>query len=104
MKYYYGNSYKEAVSNKPVEIKTTKQLRGYEENYTFLIPAENVLPDRVEVEIDSCLADNINDDEWMEQYLNDYLSDKYGYCIEGYNWEVENDKIIITDIYWDTSY
>ena len=40
MKYYYGNSYKEAVSNPPVEIKTTKQLRGYEENYTWVIPAE----------------------------------------------------------------
>ena len=40
MKYYYGNSWKEAMANDPVEIKTTKQLRAYEENYTWVIEAE----------------------------------------------------------------
>lgn len=40
MKYYYGNSWKEAMSNPPVEIKTTKQLAQYEANYTFVIAAD----------------------------------------------------------------
>ena len=38
MKYYYGNSMKEAMSNPAVEIKSTKQLRQYEENYNIVIP------------------------------------------------------------------
>ena len=42
MKYYYGNSWKEALSNPPVEIKTTKQLIQYEECYTFVIAADAV--------------------------------------------------------------
>ena len=41
-KYYYGNSYKEAVSNPPIIIKTIKQLKGYKECYAFVIPAEEV--------------------------------------------------------------
>lgn len=41
-KYYYGNSLKEALSNEPVTIKTAKQLKGYEENYTWVIPAEEI--------------------------------------------------------------
>ena len=38
MKYYYGNSYKEALSNDPVEIADTKTLRAYEEVYSVVIP------------------------------------------------------------------
>lgn len=38
MKYYYGNSYAEALGNEPIEINTTKQLRDYQENYHFVIP------------------------------------------------------------------
>lgn len=38
MKYYYGNSYKEAISNKPVEIENTDVLEAYKENYSFVIP------------------------------------------------------------------
>ena len=41
MKFYYGNSYKEAVSNKPVEIRTLKQLRAYHDNYTWVIPVND---------------------------------------------------------------
>lgn len=39
MKYYYGNSYKEALSNDPIEIADTKTLRSYEEVYSVVIPA-----------------------------------------------------------------
>lgn len=104
MKYYYGNSYKEAMANSPIEINNTKVLREYEEMYAFIIPADNVLPDKVEIEIDSCVADNIEDGVWMEEYINDYLSDTYGYCIEHYNYEIVDDKIVVTNIYWDTDY
>lgn len=42
MKYYYGDSYKEALSNEPVVIRRGRQLRQYEENYAFVIPAYKV--------------------------------------------------------------
>jgi hypothetical protein len=42
MKYYYGNSYKEAISNEPVEIKTTDALRSYQENYNVVIATVDV--------------------------------------------------------------
>lgn len=102
MKYYYGNSYKEAVSNSPVEIKSAKQLRQYEENYTWVIPVEEVLPEEEELEIDSCLADAIDDDDYVQETINNYLSDKYGYCVEDYDYEIVGDKIKISLISWDT--
>lgn len=42
MKYYYGNSYKEAVSNDPIEIRSIKKLQQYQENYTFVIAADSL--------------------------------------------------------------
>ena len=101
MKYYYGNSYKEALSNSPVEIKTAKQLSGYEENYTWVIPVEETLPENEEMEIDSCLADSIEDDDYVQEVINNYLSDKYGYCVEDYNYEIVDGKIKISLITWD---
>lgn len=44
-KYYYGNSYKEAISNSPVEIDSAQQLEDYEENYNFVIPVDEVEED-----------------------------------------------------------
>lgn len=41
MKYYYGNSVKEALSNAPVEIRTTRQLQQYQEVYNVVISAED---------------------------------------------------------------
>ena len=101
MKYYYGNSVKEALSNPPVEIKTTKQLKQYEENYNVVIECEDVPPTEVEMEIDSCLADALEDTDYIEEVIDDYLGDEYGYCVEGYRWEVDGDKIKITNIEWD---
>lgn len=42
MKYYYGNDWVEAVNNPPVEIKTTKQLRQYEECYNIVVSVDDV--------------------------------------------------------------
>ena len=101
MKYYYGNSVKEALSNSPVEIRTAENLEGYKEVYNVVIPCEAVPPTEVEMEIDSCLADSLEDTDYVEEEINDYLSDEYGWCVNSYNWEVDGDKIKITDIDWD---
>ena len=44
------------------------------------------------------LMDSWFDDE-LTQRINDYLSNKYGYCVNGY---VFDDIITITNIDWDT--
>ena len=41
MKYFYGNSYKEAISNTPIEINDTKILEAYKENYSNVFLAED---------------------------------------------------------------
>ena len=58
MKYYYGNSYKEAVSNSPIEITSTNVLRQYEEVYNVVIP-----------------VDDFEDDEYDED--DEYISTVY---------------------------
>ena len=42
MKYYYGNSYKEAISNNPVEIKSTRVLQQYQDVYNVVISVDDV--------------------------------------------------------------
>ena len=100
-KYYYGSSYKEALSNSPITIKTEKQLRQYEDNYTWVIPLEDTLPENEEMEIDSCLADAIEDEDYVQECIDNYLSNKYGYCADYYDYEIVNDKIKITHITWE---
>lgn len=41
-RYYYGYDYEEAINNPPVNIQSVKQLEQYEEQYNFVIPAEEV--------------------------------------------------------------
>lgn len=53
MKYYYGNSVKEALSNEPVTIRSTKQLQQYQECYWVVIPedeAEEMLGHEEEID------------------------------------------------------
>lgn len=46
--------------------------------------------------------DEINDDEQGEA-IGDYLSNKYEYCHDGFDYEeLENGDIHITNIQWDT--
>ena len=61
------------------------------------------LPDEEEMEIDSCLADSIEDKEYVENCISDYLSDTYGWCVNSFNYEILKDKIKITNIDWDVS-
>lgn len=56
MKYYYGNSYKEAFSNDPVEIKTTEALRSYEQIYSVVVSADEI--------------DDDDDDDELEEELD----------------------------------
>lgn len=34
----------------------------------------------------------------LSEEINDYLAEKYGFCVESYGWELK-----LTEINWDTS-
>lgn len=103
MKYCYGNSYKEAITNPSIDITDTKVLNQYINTYNYVFPENMLLSDsKVEIEVDSCLADNIEDTDWMEDYITDYLYDKYEGTVRGFNWDVVGDKIVVTNICLDT--
>ena len=68
MKYYYGNSYKDALNNNPVNITNKNILQAYYDNYACVFPAE---------------------DEWDEQYYQTvykYKDDDTEYVDEYDDW------------------
>ena len=59
-----------------------------------------------EVVIDGeLLVDNLDDleDAWLDDEVSDWLSDNYGYCHYGFDIEVKDGKVYVTNINWDTS-
>lgn len=44
--------------------------------------------------------DEMDDDE-KEETLSDFLSDMYGYCHKGFEYEETNGQVHITNIQWD---
>ena len=72
MRYYYGNSLKEAISNNPVEIESTKILSQYEGCYSFVIPESDIK------------LEDLPTDRLVE-LLNEY------YCDNGF--ELDNNQV-----------
>lgn len=101
-KYYYGNSYKEAISNAPVEISSTKQLNQYIENYSFVIPEESVLPDEIEIDADEIDCNPSNDEE-LNDAIREWIVDNYDADVESFDVEMSenDDKFIIRNIEWE---
>jgi len=57
------------------------------------------LPSRVEVSKDKFYGE---DDFELEEEINEYLSNTYGFLIYDYIYYFENDLLIVEDIIWDT--
>lgn len=56
------------------------------------LPKEIILTADKEFVMSEDLATLLNEE------INDYLSDKYGYCVEAYGYEIK-----VSEIFWDTS-
>lgn len=64
------------------------------------------LPDVVEVPLDILFKDDIPDSqEEYEEIINNFLSEGWGYCVEGYKYDTNftSMNVIIKDIKWDIS-
>ena len=76
----------------------------YELKYHDYYCEEYNLPKRVEILVSDLEVDDdllsIDSDE-LEDMVVDYLSDKYGYCVEDYTYNIEDNKVIVFDIVWD---
>ena len=66
-----------------------------------MLTDEDDLPTEARMDVDSCLADNIEDDEYIKECIEDYLADTYGYTVFSYSYEIIGDEILISDIEWD---
>jgi hypothetical protein len=42
------------------------------------------------------------DNQELEEIITDMLSNKYGYCINSFHYFIENERVIIHSIIWDT--
>lgn len=78
MKYFYGNSYKEALSNNPVEIKSTEVLEAYKKNYSNVFPAEDQDDFLSLVTVDAVTGEE-NDERYDD--IDDARAD-FLYCIQ----------------------
>lgn len=113
MKYVYGNSVKEALANKPVEIESAKVLEAYKEVYNVVIPACDVVTDHFYTlvwkekgsntelyetyyDIDDVRADykfmteeNPDDYEYvvMQEVTEDYYDGEVIEILNSWNWE-----------------
>ena len=73
-------------------------------NYEILSKEEDIdnealgLPDSVVIPYDY-MDPEIDD---IEESINNYLSDAYGFCVKTYNYEQYIDYVIVNDIEWDT--
>ena len=59
---------------------------------------ELVLPEELEVAIKDL---DINTEEDIEEALSDYLSNEYGYCHLGYEYDFKGEVIHVYNIKWD---
>ena len=88
MKYYYGNSFKEAISNNPVEIESTELLEKYKEVYSNVFPAEDdeefwvlVYKEKDSKEEITERYDDFDDVRSDFKYLSEQNSEDYEYVV-----------------------
>lgn len=74
MKYYYGNDYKEAQTNAPIEITSIEQLFQYMENYNVVFPVD----DKVDLVLSIVDFTETKDGIAVDKYLcDDYQKGAY---------------------------
>lgn len=65
------------------------------------------LPEQIEISPEEMKEVDMLNEEEIIDFIPNYLSEKYGYCIFGFKWKFKNgfldDPIIVSDIDWDIS-
>lgn len=80
MKYFYGNSFKELMDNKPVEIESEEVLQQYKDNYSIVMPAHS--NNRSDLDYDLALDSNdyrFDEDDFLvvsKDILDEFVQDE----------------------------
>ena len=90
---------------------------GYADYHDFaeLVCAENInyalrqfdLIDQDDLDLPSVVIINLEyyevDEADIEDFIGDYLSENYGYCVHNFNYVINNNRksILVSDIRWD---
>ena len=53
-------------------------------------------------EEDTISKPNIENLDELDEYVSNYLSDTYGFCVKSFNFDFDECKLYIYDIKWDT--
>lgn len=64
----------------------------------------NKLPKEVTINVDSLVGDDVDiESAFLDDEISDWLSDTYGFCHFGFEYDIRDDKVVVTNIQWDTS-
>lgn len=65
---------------------------------------EPELPSEVDIKLSSLISSDTDvESVFLDDSISDHLSDEFGFCHFGFNYEVIGDTVHVTDIAWDTS-
>ena len=82
------------------------KLLEKEKNNTLIVDLDYII-DTYHVDVISSLDPDIDYEVLFEEEfcdaLSDYISDSTGFCHKGFNYNVKNGKVIISNIQWDYS-
>ena len=95
-----GGSLQTALSDIGIEWDSEegKEIRkAYDWEDEYMDEDDLNLPKELEI-----ARPDINDLDEMNEYISNYLSDEYGFCVKSFNFEFDMSKVYITEIDWDT--
>ena len=59
------------------------------------------LPTNFSVLLSDAEKSEMADSEDEEEFVSDYITDKYGFCHKGFTYEIVGDELIVSDVQWD---
>ena len=90
----------EEINQEIEELKDTEFYKNAIEYFEDEESIENIeLPTDELLDLD--LFENYKNDDELDELISDYLSNKYGYCINGYNYRLTETHVIVDNIEWD---
>jgi hypothetical protein len=88
------------------------EYEEYDMDGDIIKDVDDILPVNVTIlasQLQLDTDDIADDEEELAEEISDYLSDTYGFCHKGFNFEVvrnengESSEFVVTDINWDTT-
>ena len=90
----------EEINQEIEELKDTEFYKNAIEYFEDEESIENIeLPTDELLDLD--LFENYKNDDELDELISDYLSNKYGYCINSFTYKLKYNHVIVDNIEWD---